>query len=86
MIEEMSEEAWIDEIAQEAAGLDWCELAGAIIDMEILLQESLDPNYQVLLGIRLEIFELTKANMVTKEFNTEHFINKNHDYYDGESF
>jgi len=72
-----------------AQKLEWCELAETIIQIEQILRHpelTRDGKQLELFKMKLEVYELEKVNRLEKKFNAEHFINKNHDYYDGESF
>jgi hypothetical protein len=85
----MTKKEQIEYFQLVAQNQEWCELADTIITIEQILSNpevTKDSKQLKLLKIKLEICELEKANRLGKQFNSEHFINKNHDYYDGESF
>jgi hypothetical protein len=85
----MTKEEQLKHLKLAAQRKEWCELADTIITIEQILQHPeiiKDDKRLELFKLKLEVWEAEKASRLEKQFNSEHFINKNHDYYDGETF
>ena len=79
-------EGHVIKFAKQAKELDWCDLVYKIIKMELTINNKgyKTDNELKLLEFKLYVYENDKLSRISKEFNSEYFIEKNYEYFNSD--